>query len=165
MKEMFILLFCLGTVATVSAQYDPRMEETKRIILGEKKSQYPSGDPRDVVLGDDRRVYDDSRNRYPNYPSGSSRDAQVNQVHRAYDAKIHSIRNNRYLSEAEKQRTIRQLEQDRDRSIRQINNRYDNDRKRYDDDDYGKGYRKNNGKHYGWEKGKGNQKKYKRYDD
>ena len=56
---------------------------------------------------------------------------------------------------------IRQLEQERASKIRQINQNtggvYTKKKNKDYDDDYGRGYGKsNNGKHLGWEKGKGN---------
>jgi len=85
-------------------------------------------------------------------------------VNREYDAKIWSIRNNRTLSQQEKDRMIRQLEQDRQRRIQQITRnghyRYQTkgrkDRDDDDDDRYERNGKGNNGKHLGWEKGKGN---------
>lgn len=158
MKKLITLLLATGAFATVHAQTSK--EEARRIILGQEKgnnSTSPNG--RDVVLGGgNERTYPDS---YPNnYPSGS-RQAEIDRVNREYDAKIWSIRNNNTLSSEEKARMIRQLEQDKARRIRQINgnDRYSGKKgKKYDDDDnYGKRYGKtNNGKHLGWEKGKGN---------
>ena len=79
-------------------------------------------------------------------------------MNREYDAKIRSIRNNPNLSRSEKERIIRQLEQDRKKKIRQIS-----DHRR---SEYGKNkkYKKNPGKHKGWSKGKGN-KHRNRHDD
>ncbi|MFN2458281.1 MAG: hypothetical protein ABR502_08790 [Chitinophagaceae bacterium] len=172
MKKILLLLISFGGFASLFAQSNPEMEEAKRVILGNKKNSRTSEerrtsdrnkDPRDVVLGRDRRVYDESGRRYPdNYPYGS-RDAQIEQVNREYDAKIQSIRNNPTLSAAEKERMIRQLNRDRVERIKRINNEYKKDR-RYDDDDdddykkdkKDKKYKKNNGNHYGWEKGVGN---------
>lgn len=163
MKKIMTLALCLGAAFFATAQSTREMEDVKDIILGPKKS---SGDNRtsdkDIILGrDDRRVYDDDRR----YPTRTSRSSEEYRINREYDAKINSIRNNRHLSRAEKERAIRQLESDRNRRLRQLNDRNYNDRRRYNDDDrrydYGKNkdhkkYKKNNGKHLGWEKGKGN---------
>lgn len=168
MKKIITLLLCTGVFASTFAQTSS--EESRRIILGRKSGGSTSGtgtqstDPRDVILGrDDRRVEDSRGTRYPS----GSREEQINQVNREYDYKIQSIRNNPSLSEAEKERMIRQLNADRTRRIREINgrsqNRTDRNRKydrndRDDDDDYrdNKKNKGNNGNHYGWEKGKGN---------
>ena len=171
MKKIITLLLCTGVFVSTFAQTSS--EESRRIILGRKSGGSTSGtgsrtsDPRDVILGrDDRRADDNGR-----YPSGTygSREEQINQVNREYDYKIQSIRNNPSLSEAEKERMIRQLNADRARRIRELNartqdrndrdRRYDrDDRDDDDDDDYKKDkkYKSNNGNHYGWEKGKGN---------
>nr|MBA2762646.1 hypothetical protein [Segetibacter sp.] len=97
-------------------------------------------------------------NRYPN--GTGTRDQQIDQVNRDYDQKINSIRNNPTLSSVEKERIIRDLNNERAKRIRAINNNYKNRDKDDDDDDddnkKNKKYKKNNGNHYGWEKGKGN---------
>ena len=155
MKKIITLFLSLGALTTVFAQNTRDMEDAKRVILGAPRTGSPTQNPKDIVLGGDRRVYEGNDRRYPN---GSSRDAQVYNINREYDAKIYSIRNNRYLSASEKERMIRQLEIDRERAIRQVNNQYSNNNrnyKKYNDRD-NKKYKSNNGNHYGWEKGKGN---------
>ena len=58
---------------------------------------------------------------------------------------------------------IRDLEKERQRKIKQVNNRYenrdDNDRNDAKKNKKAKKAKSNNGKHLGWEKGKGNQHK------
>jgi hypothetical protein len=161
MKKLITLLLATGAFFSVQAQTSK--DEARRIILGQEKgnnNNSTSRNGRDVVLGGGNETT--YPNSYPNnYPSGSGQ-AEIDRVNREYDAKIWSIRNNNTLSSQEKARMIRQLEQDRDRKIRQINQNkdygYSKKGKKYDDyDDHGKGYGKsNNGKHLGWEKGKGN---------
>jgi len=153
MKKITTLLLAIGSFVAVNAQTSK--EEARRVILGESKDApktTPTQNPRDVILGGGNGG--NNPTSYPgNYPSGS-REAQINQVNREYNAKIQSIRNNRYLTQAEKDRAIRQLESDRARKIREINNRYNSN-----DRDNAYKYKKNkgnNGKHLGWEKGKGN---------
>ena len=160
MKKIITLLLAVGSVAALHAQTS--REEARRVILGQPKESSKttttspsSTSPRDVILGGGNGSYPSS---YPGTSSGSTREARINQVNREYDSKIQSIRNNPYLSQAEKDRAIRQLEADRARRIREINGGYyDNDgyakRKNKDYKSYQKG---NNGKHLGWEKGKGN---------
>lgn len=174
MKQLVTLALSFFVIATGFAQTSAEREEARRIILGQKKGSTPeSKESRDVILGgDNRRVYDE---RYPeSYPnSGSSRSAEVERINREYDAKIQSIRYNNSLSAAEKERIIRQLESDRRKRINAIDKYYNENGKRdrkYDDDDdddddddgrkyKNKKHKSNNGKHLGWEKGKGNQKK------
>ena len=164
MKKVITLLLIVSTVASANAQTN--QEESRRVVLGTggsgSRTERTSGNnPVDVILGRDRRVEDNQGTRYPNGTYGT-REQQIDQVNRDYDRKIYSIRNNRELSSAEKDRMIRQLENDRARRIREINNRYYGDRRddrRYDDDDdyaRSKKVKSNNGNHYGWEKGKGN---------
>ncbi|HVE60848.1 MAG TPA: DUF1542 domain-containing protein [Chitinophagaceae bacterium] len=162
MKKMLTLFTCIAAFAFAQAQTP--QEEARRVILGERKTSDRDRSPneRDIILGDDRRVYDERGTRYPN----STREQRIYEINREYDAKVQSIRNNHYLSSAEKQRMIRQLNNDRARQIQEINNRYgdrryENRRGKDYDDRYERG---NNGKHKGWEKGKGNQKKYRKYD-
>lgn len=122
-------------------------------------------DGRDVVLG---RGNTGSYPTYPNYPGNypntypnnypnSSSGAQTDAVNREYDAKIQSIRNNPYLSYDEKDRSIRQLERDRQRKIQQINSSYNNGS--YN----GNNGCENNGKHNGWNK-KNKNKNWKKGD-
>ena len=150
MKKILTLLIATGTFLTLNAQ---SKEEARRVILGERKDNgtYSGRNDRDVVLG---------RGNTGNYPNGtysSNRQYEIDRVNREYSDKINSIRNNRYLSSAEKQRAIRDLERDRQRRIDQINRNYNGRNDRYDRDDrynerderYSRG---NNGKHKGWYK-------------
>jgi hypothetical protein len=163
MKQILTLFICVAAFISVQAQTP--QEEARRVILGQKKTDDRNSSPngRDIILGGDRRVDEERGSRYPN----GTREQQVDQVNREYDAKVQSIRNNPYLSSTEKERAIRQLNNDRTRRIKEINDR-NNDRRRYEnrserdnDDRY---ERHDNGKHKGWKKGKGNQKKYKKHD-
>ena len=164
MKKIITLLFCVGAITSVFAQTSA--EESRRIILGKQGSSTTEREreersSKDVVLGrDDKRVYDENGTR----TSSGTRAQRINEINREYDAKVRSIRNNRTLSAAEKERAIRKLNADRARKIKAINDRYNKDR-RYDDrrdrDDDDRDYKtkknkSNNGNHYGWEKGKGN---------
>lgn len=158
MKKVITLLIAVSSFAALHAQTS--RDEARRVILGEGKKQpqtSTSQNPRDIILGGGNNGTN-YPNSYPNNYPNSSRQAQIDGVNREYDAKIQSIRNNPYLSQAEKERAIRQLENDRARRIREINNQYGNQNKKYkkhDDDDRYEG-RHDNGKHLGWEKGKGN---------
>ncbi|MGZ3950781.1 MAG: DUF1542 domain-containing protein [Flavisolibacter sp.] len=163
MKTIITLLITVFAIGSLHAQSNK--DEARRVILGQGKGNpTTSGNGRDVILGggNNGNTYPTS---YPNnYPNSGSRQAQVDQVNREYDAKIWSIRNNRTLTPEEKDRMIRQLEQDRQRRIQQINrngnygyqNKGKKDRDDDDDDRYERKEKGNNGKHSGWEKGKGN---------
>lgn len=164
MKKIRTLLLSVTLVTTAFAQTGAEREEAKRVILGERKNStsYPkSGNDRNVILrGDDRTVYGGRSSRYPQrYPTtyGTSRERQIYEINRAYDARIYSIRHNRTLSRYEKERIIRQLENERRRKINQIADRYSQDR-RYNDDacDDDRKNKRNKGSRYGWRNGKGN---------
>lgn len=150
MKKILTLLIASGTFFTMHAQ---SREEARRVILGEKRDNgtYGGRNDRDVVLGR-------GGNNNGQYPSGNSTDRQyqIDQINREYDNKIYSIRNNPHLSNAEKERAIRQLENDRQRRINAISRRNNNDDRRYDDDDRrydnDRYEKQNNGKHKGWNK-------------
>jgi hypothetical protein len=150
MKKILILLIAVSAFATVHAQ---SREETRRVILGERKDNgtYDNRNDRDVVLG--RNGNDRNNGEYSN-----DRRYQVDQVNREYDNKINSIRNNPHLNGGEKERVIRQLEQDRQRRIAEINrnnnDRYDRNDRRYDRDE--RYARNGNGNKRGWEIGRGN---------
>ena len=139
MKKILTLLIAAGAFATVHAQ---SREENRRVVLGERRDNgnNDNRNDRDVILN-----RGGNNGQYPDSNTGD-RQSQVDQVNREYDNKIYSIRNNPHLNEAEKQRTIRQLENDRQRRIDEINRDYNNNdnRDRYD--------RKDNGKHKGWYK-------------
>jgi hypothetical protein len=154
MKKFITLLIAFGAFAVAQAQTS--RDEARRVILGQPKDNGQTSRSGDVV-------YD--RNGYPTNPNtSSSQQAEIDQVNRDYDAKIYSIRNNPNLSQAEKDRMISQLERDRKNRIREINKRYQGSNGQYDkrrnndrdDRDERYGDRKDNGKHLGWEKGKGN---------
>lgn len=147
MKKMLTLLIATSAFVAVHAQTS--RDEARRVILGQEKNKGGSSqEGRDIILGGGT-----NRNDYPTYPNSypDSRQSQVDRINREYDAKIWSIRNNRTLSQAEKERMIRQLEQDRAKKIR----------KAHQSDGYRYGKKKGNkGKHSGWEKGKGNPHQY-----
>lgn len=154
MKKILTLLLAAGAFLTLHAQ---SREETRRVILGSPKDNGNYGDrDRDVILGGNNNSRYPSTNR-----SYDNRQYQIDQINREYNAKIQSIRNNRYLSSQEKSRAIRQLEQDRQRRINDINRQYSTSNRRYDNDrydnrNYNRNERHDNGKHKGWYKGKGN---------
>ncbi|HEV7331062.1 MAG TPA: hypothetical protein VGN63_08495 [Flavisolibacter sp.] len=152
MKKILTLLIATGAFVTLHAQ---SREENRRVVLGDRNENgtYSGRNDRDVVLGRG------STERYPSGTYSSNRQYEIDRVNREYNDKINSIRNNRQLNNAEKERTIRQLERDRQRRIDEINRDYNgrNDR-RYDDDDryrrddQARNNRGDNGKHKGWYK-------------
>jgi hypothetical protein len=162
MKKIITLLITAGAFIAVHAQTSK--DEARKVILGTPKgspTSSPSQNGRDIILGGGNgTTYPNSNpNNYPN----SSREARIAQINREYDQKIYSIRNNPKLSAAEKERIIRQLEADRARRIKEINDSYSKHyhKKKHKDDDDHDHDKHDNGKHLGWEKGKGNPHKGK----
>ncbi|MGN6165913.1 MAG: hypothetical protein ACTHOB_01575 [Ginsengibacter sp.] len=158
MKKIITLMIAVSSFAALHAQTS--RDEARRVILGQPKNSpqtSPDQNSRDVILGGGNNGTNYPKSYPKNYPNGS-RQAQIDQVNREYNTKIQSIRNNPYLSRAEKDRAIRQLENDRASKIRRINGQYSKYSKKknknyhYDDDNN----HHDNGKHLGWEKGKGN---------
>ena len=151
MKQIITFLLAFGLLS--SAQAQTSRDEARRVILGQPKNSgnYPTTYPNSYPS-----TYPNS---YPNnYPNGSAQ-AQIDQVNRDYDAKVYSIRNNPNLSPSEKERVINQLERERRNRINRINQEYNGNNRnnrRNDNDDDDRYEKKNNGKHLGWEKGKGN---------
>jgi hypothetical protein len=147
MKKIITLLLMFGGFATSYAQ-SRTIDKAKEVITKE---------PRNTTSNpNDRKVYGESDSRYPS--NSTSRQAEINEVNRTYDAKIQAVRANPLLSAAEKERRIRDLEYERAQRIREINNRYysNSGTSGTNSKNKNKAYKTNNGKHLGWEKGKGN---------
>jgi hypothetical protein len=140
MKKIVALLITFGSFATAFSQ-SQKIEEAKRVINGETREEK-------TVYGEPTR-----------YPSSTSAEEAEN-IHREYDRKIDAVQRNPILSSSEKERRIRDLQNERDRKIGEINKRYEDGRKRKWENKNGyaknKKYKKDNGKHLGWEKGVGN---------
>jgi len=169
MKKILTLLIAAGAFVTLHAQ---SREQTREVILGSptNNGNY-GGRDRDVILGGG------NNSQYPNYPNngsyGNNRQYEADQINREYNAKIESIRQNRYLSNQEKARAIRQLEVDRQRRIDDLNRQYNNRSGQYSNDRYDRNDRydnnnrydkRDNGKHKGWYKnGKNNNWKNGKY--
>lgn len=152
MKQLFSLLVLFAFTATTYAQSnEEKIERSRDVILGGDRRTSDADRSRDVILG--RRTNDRGINN-----------SSSTEINREYDRKIRQVRNNPDLTRAEKERIIRRMEQERKDRLRNADNRrYDRNRDR--DRDYrnskNKKVKGNNGKHLGWEKGKGNQKKNK----
>lgn len=168
MKKIITIL--IAVVAFVSLHAQTSREEARRVILEQGKNNgNGSQNPRDIILGGGNNG--SYPNTYPgNYPYGS-REEQIYKVNSEYDQRIQAVRNNPYLGTAEKNRTIRQLENERNRRMREINNQYGNgngnnrynkkySKKNYDDkeDSYEGDNNNRNGNR--WYKGKRNKKEH-----
>ena len=86
MKRLFALVLALGAMTAVFAQrgYD-RGNESRDVILGQQN----------------RSVYNNNRSN-DRYFSSRERDAQIERIRRNYNWRIQSVRNDRYLRNAEK---------------------------------------------------------------
>jgi hypothetical protein len=159
MKKIFTLIIAALAVSATYAQTSSQ-EESRRVILGKQKksgseetgTKKEGRTMRDIIFGDENKT---SRNDGGTY--STERQAEIDRINRDYDSKIASIRNNSSLSNEEKERIIRGLENERARKIREVNKKY-NDRDDRDDDgdDDNDKVKENKGKHLGWEKGVGN---------
>ncbi|RYZ23049.1 MAG: hypothetical protein EOO16_06610 [Chitinophagaceae bacterium] len=132
MKKVFTLLFLVGVAGGAFAQSDRAA---------------------DVILGGNRTA--------TQYPSGNQQE-EINAINREYDLRISDVRISSNLTAAEKERRIQVLNQERARRINAVNRRYsghsttDRDYDRNNGKQKVKKNGKDNGNHYGWEKGKGN---------
>lgn len=137
MKKLLTLLLAV-TSFTISFAQSRKIDEARRVMNG---------------TPNDRTVYDERGSRVPG-GSGTSRSEDIDKVNYEYERKINAVRMNPTLSQAEKERRIRKLEDERERRINSINHgKNDKDRKKAYTKNKGKG---NNGRHLGWEKGVGN---------
>jgi len=108
MKKLFALVLAISAMTCVFAQrgYD-RKDESRDVILGQQN----------------RSVYNNNRNN-DGYFSSRERDQRIEQIRRNYNWRIQSVRNDRYLRNAEKRHEIRFLENERDTKIREVVERY-----------------------------------------
>lgn len=120
MKKVFALVFALGAMTAVFAQggYDHR-NESRDVILGQNRNVYDNDRDHDR---DDR--YNNNRGYNNGYYSTRDRDVQVDRIRREYNWKIESVERDRYLRRGERKRQIRYLENERDARIREVMNNY-----------------------------------------
>ena len=126
MKKVFALVFALGAMTAVFAQggHDHR-NESRDVILGQNRTVYDN----DRDYDHDRR-YNHDRDYNNGYYGARDRDARIDRIRREYDWRIQSIQADRYLRRGEKRRQVRSLEIERDARIRQVRDsyRYQNNR-------------------------------------
>ncbi|MGZ5287660.1 MAG: hypothetical protein ACXWV0_01660 [Flavisolibacter sp.] len=110
MKQILTILLVIGTITVTSAQ----------------QGRFPSnGNSRDVVLGQsgNRSGYDN--NRYGTYSfTEREKNAQLQRIRHEYQSGIREVQHSRYLRAGEKRRQINMLQMQRDREIRQVNERF-----------------------------------------
>jgi hypothetical protein len=157
MKKIITLFLAVCAIAGAKAQTSG--EEARRVILGEGSGRTsPTQAPND---------------------NNTNRQAEIDQVNREHDLKVAGVRSNIFMTADAKEQEIRRIEEERQRRIREINAKYggynsgnnngsngtytkknknknkkNKNWKDDDDDEYKE--KKDNGKHLGWEKGKGN---------
>lgn len=111
MKKIFALILSLGAMTAVFAQRG-----------------HDRDGARDVILGQNRTVYDNDygrgRGNNDGYFNERERQEQIQRISREYNWKIESVRRDRYLRNGERKRQIRLLERERDAKIRYINDRF-----------------------------------------
>jgi hypothetical protein len=98
MKKVFALVFALGAMTAVFAQggYDHR-NESRDVILGQNRTVYDN----DRDYDHDRR-YNHDRDYNNGYYGARDRDARIDRIRREYDWRIQSIQADRYLRRGEK---------------------------------------------------------------
>jgi hypothetical protein len=106
MKKLFALLLSLGTLSSVFAQ---RHNEPGWPTSNKSKETYNSRDYSYSIR---------------------ERDAQVQKINRDFNLQIHAVRKDRRLRGYEKDRRISMLERQRDQQIKQVYDRFSNQRGR-----------------------------------
>lgn len=132
MKKIFILLLSLGTLTSVFAQ----QVHEKGNRNGSRDGAYGQTNGRSVYNKNEQAV---------NYSyNAKERDAEIKRINREFDEQIRSVRSNRRLRAAEKNRQIAMLERQRDQRIQQSSSRFTASRNTHFDDRVAN----NNGRRY-----------------
>jgi hypothetical protein len=139
MKKLFTLLFTLGSLTSVFAQYnnDNRRWEKNDNSYENKNNngRYPAPSQRPEMNGRNRDNNDYAYNdrRYNNAISMTSRerDFKIQQIRREYDYKISELHQNRFISFREKSRHTQNLEKQKYEQIRNIELCYNDSRNRF----------------------------------
>jgi hypothetical protein len=111
MKKILTLVVAITTASAVFAQSNRTWDDRD--------------DRRDVATSQGRYEDRGRNDRYDNNTfTSKERDAQIKRINWEFDQKIQSVRKDRRLKNAAKNREIRQLEAQRQSEIRQVNDRY-----------------------------------------
>ena len=136
MKKLLVVLFSFGVVSTSLAQpgnYSKNDRNDRNNDYKPNTQHSTQSDSRTVFKGDDPGRK--SKTGYDSYGfSSREKNAQIQSINRDFDARIRSVKMKRFLSNNEKKRIIRNLENDREDSIRKVlarfnspaNHHYDN---------------------------------------
>lgn len=124
MKKIFTLLFCLGTLSSVFAQYnrggyDNANRDSRNNSYDWKRNEQPAMQPATTVVMDQHDGYNDHR-----FFDRRKQDAQIDRINWKYDAKINEVRRNPYMSYFQKNRIIDQLQHERAEQIRMVSARF-----------------------------------------
>ena len=125
MKKVFTLFVSFVMVAVSFAQYNQGNENG----YGNNKERNAVYNDRFKKDGD--RDRNDRRNNWKR-----ERDMQIMQINREYDRKIESVRSRWFMNRSKKERLIYQLEDQRRSEIRNVYERFNNQRGRFNDDDH-----------------------------
>ncbi|MEP7144948.1 MAG: hypothetical protein ABI707_18835 [Ferruginibacter sp.] len=115
MKKLYLFLFTLVTITTVSAQQGRRNDE---------RNPGNYNQTRDMAMNNDRYS---PANGYGHVSRGSDRDNRYNEIkrqqeierlNRDYDNKIRDYRNDRSINQRERERRISQTERERSQKIK-----------------------------------------------
>lgn len=109
MKQILTILLVMGAITVTSAQ----------------QGRFPSkGNSRDVVLGQSGNRGGE-HDRYGTYSfTEREKNAQIQRIRYEYQSRIREVQRSRYLRAGEKRRQVNMLELQRDREIRQVNERF-----------------------------------------
>lgn len=112
MKKMFTLLVATAMLSTAFAQYDQK----------DQRDQKGYDNRRDVVINEGNHRYEknDDWNKGGYYFSAREKEMQIVQINRAFDCKIQSVKSQFFMSRYQKIRQVRFLEEQRDREIQSV---------------------------------------------
>lgn len=140
MKKIFTLLVAVGMFTLAEAQPGTRdnRQPDQRNNQQTDQRDYNNGygNQKDITINHNPYDKDD---RYGNdrFSMERKRDMEIAGINREYDYKIQRVRNNFFMGRYEKERQIRFLQEQRQREIRRVYDRYSDRRGHdYDRDDH-----------------------------
>lgn len=144
MKKIFTLLFAVGMLSVAQAQYDqrsyPQNDQRNYQQNDQWKNQHDQRDL-DRSYGNGTIFNNDDRFGNKNFSFDRGRDMEIARINQKYEFKTQMVMRNFFLSWYEKKRQIRFLQDQRQREISMVYDRWNGRRGRFDDH----GYRSGNG--------------------
>ena len=125
MKKIFTLLFTFGLFAAAQAQPGGWDNREGRNVQERQKDMSITNNP-----------FDKSYRYDPRLSPSKNRALHVVQINREFDFDIQKVRQNRFMSQSQKQRLIRSLDEKRKEEIRMVNAKYKKMKNRKKDRDY-----------------------------